>query len=162
MKHFRTVIMTAATGALLAVTTPSFAGASAAAFIPETPASEVNIYYNGSYLWNANPSSSAQATVIADLGVSTVTSKSVTVVFYSQGSATGIEQDTCFIVARALNSGAATYDSGLSHLVDETGFVDLPVSISGLPSGPTYAFELVCELGQILPGGAGEQIWAWY
>jgi hypothetical protein len=110
-------------------------------------------------LWNSDTSNWSYVT--ADLGVSSATSMTVHVRGDTQGySATG-SYSSCYIDARRLSDaystiGAIVYTSGYP-----AGFYTSTVSISGLPSGQ-YAFELVCGLGPIVSGYAGEQIWAWY
>ena len=147
-----------ATAALL-VTGDAFGAGSAAVFHAISPTDEPYIYHNGSYLWNADGTYFRY--IIADLGVSTATSMSVTVRGDTQGYAATGTYSGCWINARRLSDAHDVEGSFSGTTTFPGGFYTMTVSISGLPSGQ-YAFELECALGHIVSGYAGEQIWAWY
>lgn len=136
------------------------AGGSAAAFQAEAPGDLGSINHNGYYLWNGDTVNSHN--VVADLGVSSATSMSVNVRGFTQsGGVHELSFTTCQIKARGLSNGSTTSGAPLSTSNDVEGFYNLPLSISGLATGQQYSFELECNLGQLVSGHAGEQIWAW-
>jgi hypothetical protein len=142
--------------ALLAVSADVLANGSAAAFRPASQSDAPSIGYNGYYLWNADPN--ATHTVVADLGVTTATSMTVRVRGNTQGLLDSIS--TCAIRARGLTNASNT--EGPLVLTGSAGFFTMNVSISGLPGGQTYAYELWCRLGRFQAGFPAEQLWAWY
>lgn len=135
--------------------------ASAAAFRGMDPSNDVPyIGYNSYYLWNADTYYFRD--VIADLGVSSATSMTVHVRGNTQGYNTNGSYTACSINARGLNNAASVQGATAGTAQLPEGFYTMTVSISGLAAGQLYAFELSCALGHLVPGHAGEQIWAWY
>jgi hypothetical protein len=159
MKKTRYSFIVAAVAVALMVPGNVTGAGSAAAFHARNASEASAIGYNGYYLWNADTSNWIE--VAADLGVSSATSMTVHVRGNTQFCDTPY-YTYCSIYARGLNNASNSQGPYANTFNATCPFYTLTVSISGLPSGQSYAFELVCGVGPIASGRPGEQIWAWY